>query len=59
MIGVKGIAADVPGRHAKDRYACGGGYLPFQSVKVGINRSGLPSGVGEYRVVDLGEDTFG
>lgn len=59
MIGVEGIATDISGRHAKDRYACGSGYLTFQSVKVGINCSGLPTGVGEYRVVDLGEDASG
>lgn len=59
MIGVEGIVADVSGRHAKDRYSGGGGYLSFQSVEVSVNRSGLPTGVGEYRVVDLGEDTSG
>ncbi len=59
MIRVQGIVANVPGRHAQNRYAGGLGYLLFQAVEMGIYGFGLPAGVGENRVVDLREDPLG
>ncbi|GHE77467.1 hypothetical protein GCM10018771_69470 [Streptomyces cellulosae] len=59
MIRVQSVVADISGRHAEYGYPGGRGYLFFQAVKVRINRFGLPSGVGENRVVDPGENTLG
>ncbi len=59
MIRVQGVVSDISGRHAQYWYPGGGGYLFFQAVKVRIDRCGFPSGVGENRVVDLGENALG
>jgi hypothetical protein len=59
VVRIQGVAANVSGRDAENRYTGGLGYLLFQSVQVSINGFGFPSGVGEYRVVDLREDPFG
>ncbi|PAK28002.1 hypothetical protein CJD44_00695 [Streptomyces sp. alain-838] len=59
VIRVQGVVSDISGRHAQYRYPGGGGYLFFQAVKVCIDRCGFPSGVGENRVVDLGENALG
>ncbi len=50
---VQGIAADVPGRDTQYRYTGGLGDLSFQAVEMGVYGFRFPSGVGEYRVVDL------
>jgi hypothetical protein len=59
VIRVQSIVADISGRHAKYGYSGGRGYLFFQPVKVRINRFRFPSGVGENRVVDPGENALG
>ena len=59
MIRVQRVFADISGRHAQYGYPGGRGYLFFQPVKVRINRFGFPSGVGENRVVDPGENACG
>ncbi|CAM5653322.1 hypothetical protein STENM36S_02111 [Streptomyces tendae] len=58
MIRVQGVVSDISDRHAQYGYPGGGGYLFFQAVKVCIDRCGFPSGVGENRVVDLGENAL-
>lgn len=57
MIRVQGVVSDISDRHAQ--YGYPGGYLFFQAVKVCINRFGFPSGVGENRIVDPGENALG
>lgn len=59
MVRVEGVIADISGGHAQDRNADRGGDLTLQAVEVLIDGAGLPAGVGEDRVVDLGKDTCG
>lgn len=59
MIRVQGVVADISGRHAKDGYTGRCGDFLFQAVEVRIDGFGFPSGVGENRVVDSGEDSLG
>lgn len=58
MIGVKGVVANIARGDAKDRYSGRGCYLFFEAVEVAVDGFGFPAGVGEDRVVDLGEDSF-
>lgn len=59
MVRVEGVVADAAGGHAQDGDAGRSGDLALQSVEVRVYRAGFPSGVGEDRVIDLGEDALG
>lgn len=56
---VEGVVADVAGGHTQDGNVGRSGYLTLQAVQVVIDGAGLPSGVGEDRVIDLGKVACG
>ncbi|MFD8590809.1 hypothetical protein ACFV1B_14885 [Streptomyces sp. NPDC059637] len=57
MFWVERVLVDVSGGNPEDGYSSWGGHLLFEAVEMGVNRSGLPSGVGEDDVVNLGLDS--
>ncbi|GAA2647549.1 hypothetical protein GCM10009864_08140 [Streptomyces lunalinharesii] len=59
MIRVEGVVPDVAAGHAQDGDAGRSGDLALQAVEVRVHRAGFPSGVGEDRVIDLGENALG
>lgn len=59
MVRVECVVADVAGGHTQDGDAGRGGYLTLQAIEMVVDGAGLPPGVGEDRVIDLGKDAFG
>ncbi len=58
MIRVQGVVANIPGRHPEDRYSGRFCYLSLKAVEMSVNGFGLPSCIGEDRIVDLRESPF-
>lgn len=56
---VECVIADISRGDVYDGYACRFGYLLLQSFEMSVDSLRLPSRVGEYGVVDLGENSFG
>lgn len=59
MIRIQRIASDVARRDAENWNPGGFCDLFFKAVQMCVYGLGFPSGVGENRVVDLGEDAVG
>lgn len=59
MIGIQSVVANISGGDPKNRYSGRGGDFPFEAVEMRVDALRLPAGIGEDRVIDLGEDAFG
>lgn len=59
MIRVECVLSDIARGDSQNGDSGRGGNVALQPVEVPINGLRFPAGIGEYRVIDLGEDALG